>query len=415
MAAERLSMRQLKEILRQKWVLGRSHRAIARSVGISAGSVGGAVTRATAAGLDWPQVVALDEKCLEARLYGPAPGSTSVARPAPDPAYIHAERSRPGVTLELLHLEYLEKHPDGYRYTQFCEIYRQWAKRRRLSMRQVHRAGEKLFVDYSGKKPSIVDPNTGEVIDVELFVAVLGASNYTYAEATRTQQTPDWIGAHVRCFEFLGGVPRDVVPDQLKSGVTSSCLYEPKIQRTYEELAHHYETTVLPARPAHPRDKAKVERAVQVVQRWILARLRHRTFFSLAELNEAIAELVAELNNRPMKTYRASRAELFERIDRPALRALPQERFVIGEWTRAKPNIDYHVDVDGHYYSVLHTLRDETFDVRTTTRTVELFLRSVRIDSYARSYERGRHTTRPEHMPKSHRAQADWSPSRLMR
>lgn len=414
MAAERLSMRQLKEILRQKLVLGRSHREIARSVGVSAGSVGGVVCRARAVGLDWEQVAGTDEATLEARLYGPPEGTAGEDRPLPDPAYIHAERSKPGVTLELLHLEYLEKNPNGYRYTQFCESYRRWAKRRRLSMRQVHRAGEKLFVDYSGKRPCIVDPKTGEVVEVELFVGVLGASNYTYAEATRSQQIADWIGAHVRCFDFLGGVPRDVVPDQLKSGVTRACRYEPKIQRTYEELARHYETTVLPARPAHPKDKAKVERAVQVVQRWILARLRHRTFFSLGELNDAIRELLEDLNDRTMKTYGASRRALFERLDRPALRALPQERFVIGEWTTAKPNIDYHVTVDGHHYSVPYTLREETLEVRATTTTVELLLRGVRIDSYPRSYERGRHTTRTEHMPKAHRAHAEWSPSRIV-
>lgn len=421
MAAERMSMRQIKEILRQKWVLNRSHREIAESVGVSAGSVGGIVSRAKAADLEWAAIEGADEATLESRLYGSPEGTASSIRPLPDPAYIHAERCRPGVTLELLHLEYLEKHPDGYRYTQFCEVYRRWAKRRRLSMRQVHVAGEKLFVDYSGKKPSIVDPKTGEVIDVELFVAVLGASNYTYAEATRTQQVADWIGAHERCFAFLGGVTRDVVPDQLKSGVTGACRYEPKIQRTYEEFASHYETTVLPARPAHPKDKAKVERAVQVVQRWILARLRHRTFFSLDELNEAIGELVEELNGRTMKTYGASRRELFERLDRPALRALPQERFVIGEWETARVNIDYHVDVDGHYYSVPHTHAYDArtgervlVDVRKSVGTVEIFLRNERIASHPRSRERGRHTTSKEHMPVAHRAHAEWSPSRII-
>lgn len=326
MAAERLSMRQLKEILRQKLVLGRSHRQIARSVGVSPGSVGGAVCRATHAGVDWAQVEALDERELETRLYGSAQDAAGAARPMPDMAYIHTERSRPGVTLALLHLEYLEQHPDGYRYTQFCEVYRRWAKKKRLSMRQVHRAGEKLFVDFSGKKPHTVDRKTGEVIEVELFVAVLGASNYTYAEATLSQKVEDWIGAHVRAFEFLGGVPRDVVCDQLKSGVTTPCRYDPKIQRTYEELAQHYDTTVLPARPAHPKDKAKVEGGVLIAQRWILARLRNRTFFSLEELNAAIAELVDDLNAREMRTYQASRRELFDRLDRPALRALPQHR-----------------------------------------------------------------------------------------
>lgn len=420
MSAERITMRQIREILRQKWVHGRSYRAICASVGVSHGAVSGLLARATVTGLDWARAQTLDDEALEALLYRKSEKGVDL-RPGPDPAYIHAERSRPGVTLELLHLEYLEKNPNGYRYTQFCELYRRWARKRRLSMRQVHRGGEKLFVDYSGKRPHIVDPKTGEIIDVELFVAVLGASNYTYVEATRTQQIADFIGAHVRCFEFLGGVPRDVVPDQLKSGVTGACRYEPQIQRTYEELAHHYETTILPARPAHPKDKAKVERAVQVVQRWVLARLRHRTFFSLAELNAAIAELCDELNDRVMRTYGATRRELFERLDKPALRALPQERFVFGEWGHARVNIDYHVDIDGHYYSVPHGRAHDTksgkrvtVDTRVTHTTVEIFLRGERIASHVRHHERGRHTTCPEHMPLAHRAHAEWSPSRII-
>jgi transposase len=419
MAAERFSMRQIREILRQKWLLNRSHRAICESVCVSSGAVSGLLARATVTGLDWARVQALDDAALEELLYCRSEKGADL-RAAPDPKYIHAERKKPGVTLELLHLEYLEKNPNGYRYTQFCELYRRWVKSHRLSMRQEHRAGEKLFVDYSGKRPCIVDPKTGVVMDVELFVAVLGASNYTYAEATLTQRSADFIGAHVRCFEFLGGVPRDVVPDQLKSGVTSACRYEPGIQRTYEELALHYETTILPARPAHPKDKAKVERAVQVVQRWVLARLRHRTFFSLAELNAAIADLVEELNDRQMKTYGASRRELFERLDKPVLRALPQSSFVLGEWGSARVNIDYHVDVDGHYYSVphgrAHDARGEraVVDTRTSANTVELFLRGERIASHVRSHERGRHTTCPEHMPVLHRAHAEWSPSRII-
>lgn len=419
MPAERVSMRQVKEILRQKWVLKRTHREIAESVSVSAGSVSATVSRATRAGLTWAQVETMSDEALEVRLYGPREGA-SCERPRPDCAYIHAERAKPGVTLELLHLEYLEKHPNGLRYTQFCDEYRKWVRRHRLTMRQVHRAGEKLFVDYSGKKPHVVDRQTGELVEVELFVAVLGASNYTYVEATRTQKVGDWIGSHVRCLEFLGGVPRDLVPDQLKSGVTGACRYEPSIQRTYEEMAQHYGTTVLPARPAHPRDKAKVERAVQVVQRWILARLRNRVFFSLDELNAAIAELVEELNARTMKTYGASRRELFERLDRPALRPLPPGRFVCGDWKKVTVNIDYHVEYDGHYYSVPHTRVGETLWVRATASTVEVFESEQRRDdervvSYARSHERGRHTTLPEHMPKAHRSHAEWTPSRFLR
>ena len=266
----------------------------------------------------------------------------------PDCAHLHAERHKPGVTLELLHLEYLEQHPDGYRYTQFCELYRQWLHRRGRSMRQVHHAGDKCFVDYAGQKPRLIEAATGEVTEVELFVAVLGASNYTYAEATRTQQIPDWLASHQRAFEFFGGVTTAVVCDQLKSGVTLACRYEPGLQRTYEEFAQHYGTVILPARPAHPRDKPKIEVAVQIVERWILARLRHETFFSLAALNARIAELLEDLNARPMRLYRASRHELFERLDQPALRPLPAEPFVYGEWKiNARVNIDYHVELAG--------------------------------------------------------------------
>lgn len=420
MAAERLTMRQIREILRQKWLDKRPHREVCRSLTVSSGAVSNVLARATRAELDWARVEGLDDAELETLLYrNAAQGAT--LRAAPDPQWIHAERSKSGVTLQLLHLEYLEKHPDGYRYTQFCELYRRWAKSHRLSMRQVHRGGEKLFVDYSGKKPCIVDPKTGVVTEVELFVGVMGASNFTYAEATHTQRSADFINAHVRCLESLGGVPRDIVPDQLKSGVTNACRYEPTIQRTYEELAQHYGTTIVPARPAHPKDKAKVERGVQIVQRWVLARIRHRTFFSLTSLNEAIAELVDELNDKRMKTYGASRRELFERLDRPALRALPQTRFVFGEWSTARVNIDYHVEVGGHYYSVPHGCAHDTrsgqrstVDVRATANTVEVFLRGERIASHMRSHDRGRHTTCADHMPSAHRAHAEWSPSRII-
>src|SRR5881296_660797 len=278
MATERLSMRQTREILRQKWSLGRTHREVAQSLGISCGAVGTTVLRARAAGLAWAQVEALDDEALHARVYGP-PTPPTRHRPLPDCAYLHAERRKPGVTLELLHLEYLERHPDGYRYTQFCEVYRRWLRRRRLTMRQVHRAGEKGFVDYAGKTPWLTDPATGERRPVELFLMALGASSYTYAEATATQQLPDWIASHTRAFAFYGGVPAAVIPDQLKSAVTTPCRYEPGVQRTYAELAEHYGTAIVPARPARPRDKAVVEVAVQIAERWILARLRHETFF----------------------------------------------------------------------------------------------------------------------------------------
>ena len=413
MATKRMTMRKTREILRQKWKLGHSNRRVARSQSVSPGTVGAALHRARAAGLDWEEVCELADDELEVRLFG-SNGKAGRKRPQPDHQYIHRERRRPGVTLELRHLEYIEAHPDGYRYSQFCELYRRWLKRHGLTMRQVHRAGDKLFVDYSGKKAHYVDAGTGEIVECELFVGVLGASNYTYAEATRTQSGPDWIASHVRMLSYFGGVPALLVPDQLKSGVTRPCRYEPGIQRTYEEMARHYDTAVLPARQRKPRDKAKAEVGVQIVQRWILARLRNQVFFSLAELNERIAELLDDLNHRTMRLYGASRRELFDKLDHPALRPLPAERFVYGEWSRPKVNIDYHVEVDFHFYSVPHQLVGERVDVRLTATTVEVFFRTQRVFSHLRSHERGRFTTRPEHMPKAHRAHLEWSPSRLI-
>ncbi len=414
MAGRRLFMRHVKEILRLKHV-GRSHREIARSVGLSLGCIGETLRRAREAELDWERVATLDEGDLEQRLYR-CRHARRIGRPLPDPAYVHTELRRKGVTLQLLHLEYLADHPErGYGYTQFCDIYKRWLARQRPTMRQVHRAGEKTFIDYAGHKPTIVDPETGELVEVELFVAALGASSFTYAEATYTQQLPDWTASHVHAVSFFGGVTELWVPDQLRSGVSQPCRYEPEINRTYAELAAHYGAVVLPARPAMPRDKAKAEVAVQVAERWILARLRNEMFIGLAPLNARIAELRAVLNDRRMRTYGASRRELFERFDRPALRALPAVPFVYGTWAVSKVSIDYHIDGGGHFYSVPHALVGEAVDVRTSAATVEIFFRGRRVASHARSHRRGFHTTVPEHMPALHRAHAEWSPSRFIR
>jgi transposase len=386
---------------------------VAHALGVSVGAVTWTMRRARAAGLAWSDIEQQSDDDLEARLYGraPEPGTT---RALPDCTWIHAERRKPGVTLELLHLEYLQQHPDGYRYTQFCESYRKWLGRRGLTMRQVHRAGEKLFCDYAGKKPHIFDPNTGEQVDVELFIAVLGASNFTFAEATATQREASFIASNIHALEYLGGVPGAMVPDQLRSAVSMPCRYEPGLTRAYEDFARHYGTAILPARPAHPRDKAKVEVAVQVAERWIVARLRNERHFSLDSLNIRIAELLCELNDRLMRVYGASRRQLFERLDRPALRPLPNARFVYGEWKTARVNIDYHVQVDHHYYSVHHALVGEQVDCRITATTVELFHKNERVAAHPRSYQRGQHTTIAEHMPRAHREHLGWSPSRII-
>ena len=413
MATERLTMRKIREILRHKWALGRSHRDVAASLGVSVGAVSAAEQRARRVGLDWTTVESLTDEALELRLYG---GVTRERhRALPEPAALHTELKRQGVTLQLLHHEYRENHPDGYGYTQFCDHYRRWCLDRRLSMRQIHHAGEKLFVDYAGKKPELVDPATGEVREVELFVAVLGASNYTFAEATATQQIVDWIQSHVHALEYLGGVPGAIVPDQLKTGITGACRYEPEVQRSYEELALHYGTVILPARPAAPRDKAKVEVGVLIAERWILARLRHETFFALAALNRRIRELLDELNGRIMRHYRASRRTLFEQLDRPALKPLPVTCYEHALWKFVRAGIDYHVELAGHYYSVPFTLRGQRLELCYTAATIEVLHKGQRVASHVRSVVRGRHTTVAEHMPKSHRAHLEWSPERIAR
>ncbi len=415
MATKRLSMQNIREILRLKWVLHRSHRETARSLGVSAGVVGSVMVRVKKKGLSWSMVERLTDGELEQLLYGPRDVG-DVERPKPDCVLIHTELRRPGVTLELLHVEYLEANPAGLRYSAFCERYKRWKKRQRASMRQVHKAGEKVFVDYSGKKPRIVDPETGETTYVELFVAVLGASNYTYAEASLTQKSRDWIASNTRALEYFGGVPHVVVPDQLKSGVTRACRYEPGIQRTFGDWAKHMGTVIIPARPRKPRDKAKVEVGVQVVQRWILARIRNETFFSLEALNERIAELLEDLNGRPMRSYgNRSRLEMFDLFDRAELRPLPNEHFVYVDWLRPRVNIDYHIEVDKHFYSVEHTLIHQQVDVRLSATTVEILHKGKRHWLHQRSYHPGRHTTVAKHMPKAHQAHLKWSPSRLIR
>ncbi len=412
MTTERLDMHVLREILRQKLVLGRTHRDIAASVRVSAGKVGGVCLDARALGLDAESIDAMSDAELEARLYPKTP--PTVVRPEPDCAALHLEMRRPGVTLALLHVEFLGAHPDGLRYTAFCDRYREWVKRRSPVMRQTHVAGDKLFVDYAGMKAKLVDPQTREVVEVELFVAVLGASNYTYAEATRTQQVTDFVSSVSRAIDFIGGVPRAIVPDQLKSAVIKACRYDPTIQRTTADLARHYATTILPARPRSPRDKAKVEGGVLIAERWLLARIRNEVFTSLGALNVRLAELTADLNGREMRDYKASRRELLERLDKPALGALPEHPFEASSWKQVALNIDYHFELDHHLYSAPHTLLREELWVRATASTVEIFHGGERVGACVRSYVHGGRTTKSEHMPSTHRAHAEWTPSRIL-
>ncbi len=408
-------MRKVKEVLRLRLGNGMTIRQIAGSCNIGKGTVQEYLLRARLAGLGWPLPEGLDDGTMERMLYPPAaPGRARVVG-MPSMEEIHRELRRKGVTLQLLWEEYKGSCPDGYGYSRFCQLYRQWEGRLHVSFRQSHRAGEKLFVDWAGQRIPVVEPNSGEIREAYLFVAVLGASNYTFARAYLSQELPFWIRAHVEAFRFLGGVPEILVPDNTKTGVTHPCYYEPDINRSYHDMAAHYGCVVIPTRVRAPKDKAKVETGVLVAERWILAALRNRTFFNVNELNAAIGEKLDLLNNRKMQKLHRSRRELFESLDRPALTALPTSPYQYAEWKTAAVHIDYHVEVDGHYYSVPFQLVRQKVDVRLTTVTVEIFLKGKRVASHVRMAKRGGYTTLAEHRPKSHQRYLEWTPSRIIR
>lgn len=408
-------MRKIKEILRLKSDRSLSNRRIAESCSLSHSTVADYLIRAKLAGLSWPLDPELDDAEIENLLFPVTQNSVVAKRQMPDMGYLYQELKKKSVTLQLLWYEYKQANPDGYQNSQFCNRYRQWVKKLDVTLRQEHRAGEKLFIDYAGQTASIVDPKTGEITEAQIFVATLGASNYTFAEASLSQDLPSWIKSHVHAFEFFGGVAQILVPDNLKSGVTNPCRYEPDINPTYQDLAEHYGAVVIPARSGKARDKAKVESAVLVAERWILAALRNHTFFSLQELNKAISEKLPEFNNRKFKKLDTTRRRLFETIDKPALKPLPSRPYEYAEWKKARVNIDYHIEVDRHFYSVPYQLIKEQVDVRLTANTIEVLYKNKRVASHQRSYLPGKYTTLKEHMPKSHQRYLEWTPSRIIR
>ena len=416
MPTPRVAMRKIKECLRLKLDCDLSHERIALALGLSKGVVSKYVARAEAAGLDWPALSALDETEVAAKLCTPAPAVRGDRAPI-DLPWVHRELRRKGVTRHLLWQEYREANADRttYQYTQFCQHHQDYAGSLRRSMRQLHRAGEKLFIDYAGPTVGIVNPDTGELRRAHIFVAVLGASNYTYACATAGEKQVDWLRGLSQAMAFFGGVPALVVPDNPRALIAHPDRYEPELNRAAQDCARHYGTAILPARPRRPQDKAKVEVGVQVVERWILARLRHQCFFTLAALNLAIAELLAEMNARPFKKLDGSRRTWFETIDRPALMPLPAQPYELAQFKPCRVNIDYHVDIDGHYYSVPHALVRKEVEARITDYTVEILHAGQRVASHARSDARGCHTTVLEHMPAAHRAHLEWTPGRFLR
>lgn len=415
MSNPRISIAQLKQII-QFESSELTAREIGRALKLSHGAVSKYRIAVRIAGLTWQEAQNLDDTELERRIW-----QARAERPArevvlADCAWIHTELKRhKHVTLQLLWDEYHATHGTlALRYSSFCERYRHWVRRLQRSMRQRHFAGEKLFVDYAGSTVPIYGATCEEAYRAAIFVGALGASGYAYAEATRTASLPDWLGSHVRMLTFYGASPTILVPDNLRVGVTKADRYEPELQRSYEEMAAHFSIAVIPARPFRPRDKPRAEQTVLLVGRWVLARLRHQRFFNLEELNAAIRPLLTELNERPFQKLPGSRRAVFEALDRPAMRPLPATPYVYAEWKRVRAAFDYHVDVDRHYYSVPHALVGQELWVRFSASTVEVFHRSVRVASHMRSYQRGAHTTLPEHMPRAHRAHAEWTPTRLI-
>lgn len=419
MARKPISMRQIKEILRLKHQHQLSVREIARSCGLPPSTVNDYLQRAQAVGLSWPWPEGVDDQQIQERLLPPpqiqpeASPPPEPPRPLPDWPEVHQELGRRSVTLRLLWQEYRERFPNGYGYTQFCEYYHRWSETLEPVMRHHHPPGEKMFVDWAGQTVPIQEAD-GVVSQASVFVAVLGASNKTFAQAFANQKLPSWIGAHCAAYAFFGGVARVTVPDNPKTGVTTACRYEPLLHRTYQEMGEHYGTVIIPARPRRPRDKPKVEGHVLIAERQILAALRDHTFFSVAGLNEAIRPLLAKLNAQPFQKLEGSRDSWFETHERPKLQPLPATPFELAAWSQAGVNIDYHVVVDKHYYSVPYQLIHQTLDVRLTQSTVELFQHGKRVAAHARSSQPGLFTTLPEHRPKAHQKHLEWTPGRIV-
>ena len=408
-------MRIIKELLRLKFEASLSQRQIASCLKIGLGTVSLHLNRAKKAGLSWPLPEDMDDSQLESALFPDQLPQTKTGYIEPDYVNIHEELKRKGVTKQLLWEEYKSIYGNnGYQYSQYCQRYRDWVGTLKRSMRQTHKAGEKLFIDYCGPTIPITNTSTGEICNAQIFVATWGASNYTYAEATRTQTKPDWIQSHVNALTFFGGVPEILVPDQLKSAVTKSCRYEPVINASYQHMASHYKTVVIPARPYKPKDKAKVENAVLIVERWIMARLRHVSFFTLAELNQHILFLLSDLNQRPFKKLPGSRLSQFERLDKPAMRALPPAPYQYTEFKLVRVNIDYHFEYDKRYYSVPHHLVKHQVEVQASRDVIAVFFKGKQIARHARKAQKWGFATNTSHMPQAHRKQAQWTPCRLL-
>lgn len=416
MAKERLSMRKIREVLRLKYECKLGIREIGRSINVAHSTVSDYVRRAEKRGINsWPMDPALNNKELEELLFPEESSFKSTLKPLPNFAKIHKELKQKGMTLFLLWEEYKEVYTEGYSYSQFCDHYKQFKKSQEICLRQQYYGGDKMFVDYAGQTIPLQNPSTGEIAYAQLFVACLGASNYSYAEATWTQSLPDWIRCHIHAYEYFQGVPHATVPDNLRSGVSRACRYDPDINPTYQDMAEYYGTAIVPARKRKPRDKAKVEAAVLVVERWIIAALRNNVFFRIEQLNQAILQLLEKLNHRPFKKLPGTRHQLYQEVDKPALKQLPEQPYEYAEWKHPTAHIDYHVEIENHYYSVPYTYIRKKLDARITDKTIELFYHGKRIASHVRNDKKGGFSTIESHRPQQHREYLKWNPERFIK
>lgn len=412
MAKERISMRKIREVLRMRYDKGLSTREIAFSCNIGRTTAREYLRRFGASGLPWPLPDEITDERMENKLFS-GNRIKGAQRPPLDLEYLHQEMKRPNVTLALLWEEYKQGYPDGYQYSRFCQLYRDYSRTLNYSMRMEHKAGEKNFVDFcDGLK--LVDPKTGELTPVKLFVSVWGASSFTFATAVSGEDLPNWIGGNVKALEYYGCCPKAIVTDNTRSAVSRACKYDPDINPTYAEFAGHYGLVIFPARPYRPKDKPKAENAVKLVKRWIMAKLRNRIFYGIAEVNAAIYELLEIFNGKMMKRLKKSRKELFELLDKPNALPLPDKRYEYAEWKKVRVNIDYHVCFDDHYYSVPYTLIHQELEIRATMGVVEVYRKGQRVCSHQRSPHKHKHTTALEHMPASHQKYLEWTPSRIL-
>jgi transposase len=407
----RLDMLKAREILRLRHELKLSLREIGQACNCGKSTVSEVLGRAEKAGITWP--IVLSDKQLMSMLYPPVENKTSP--PEPDIEYIFCEMKKKSVTLMLLWEEYKEKHPDGIMYTQFCERYRNFKKNNKISMHKEHKAGGEVEVDWAGDTMSYVEPQTGKIRSAYIFVAVLPASSYPFAYAYGDMKTSNWIDAHVRAYEYFGGVPKVTIPDNTKTAVINADRVDPVLNKSYSEMAKHYRTTLIPARAGRPKDKAADENMVGNVSRRIIAALRNRQFFSLYEINQAISEELMKLINRPFQKLEGNRLSAFEKIDKPFLQPLPTTKYEYSEWKETKVQFNYHVDFDGFFYSVHYSHINSKCSVRATSKTIEIYIGSQRIAAYPRNYNTfKRYTTFPEHMPEGHKAVSGWSPERFL-